>query len=109
MHLGIIDLVIPVAKVSTLSVHHLPNSNIRLDVEGRQLIVQGCILPATGRFNIGSMVQGRTTDIVETVDRILLLPLPPNTVNVHMMHEEDRVTGGGLYISHLKGDLVSKG
>lgn len=84
------------------------NRSVWLDAERREFIVKSSILPATSRLNIGSLVQRRAVDVEESVGRVLLLPQPPNPVDVHMMHEENGVTGRGLDIRHLIYSMVSK-
>ena len=51
--------------------------------------MQSNVLPATSWLNIGRLIQGRAADVAESVERVLLLPQPPESVDVHMMHEED--------------------
>lgn len=67
--------------------------------------MQTTIPLATSWLRIGHLIQRRVADVVESVDRVLLLPQPPDPVDVNMMHEEDRATGPGLDVGHLDHDL----
>jgi len=68
--------------------------------------MQTNILLATSWLNIGRLIQQhRAADVVESVDRVLILPRPPDQVDVQMMHEEDGVTGRGLDVGHVDQDL----
>lgn len=69
--------------------------------------MKSSVLPASSRLHVGCVVQSRTADVVQPVDGILLLPLPPNPVNVHVVHEKDRVAWGGLNVRHLRISSVS--
>lgn len=69
--------------------------------------MKGSVLPTSSWFHVGRVIQSRTADVVQPVDGILLLPLPPNPINVHVVHEEDRVAGRALDICHLCISSVS--
>lgn len=99
-------VIILIAEISTLNVNNIVDLNIWKDVVSSESVVESRLRPASSRSHIAllgevSLVQTVSANVKHAGCSICLLPLPPHTIHIVMVHEESWIAGRTIDIGHL--------